>query len=61
MRHVRVTIVAVKNKLLLNILSVHFYSWICYPSGKSHLFLHCIILSSVTCLALLHFSALSHK
>jgi hypothetical protein len=61
MRRDRVTIVAVKNKLLLNILCVPFYSWISYPSGKLHLFLNCIILSSVTCLALPHFSALSHK
>ena len=37
MRHVHVTIVAVKNKLLSNILRVSLYSCRTYPSGKSHL------------------------
>lgn len=57
--HVCITTVATTKKYILHIMSACLHSLVTWQVITS--FLHCTILSSVTCLALPYFYTLSHK
>ena len=58
--HVHITIVAVEKRKGLNMMNVCLYPCLHYLACKLHFVLHCIILSSVACLAVPYFFKLSH-